>query len=217
MVGRRHLCEVNVTEVSSMLVVTVRENNASNLPSFKVVNRTPDLRLRFRQQHTDPLEYPVYVLQPAEYTYFSWDNPNLPKAIELCAVDDFGFQSNTVVYRLENVDDRMQPISVGNLHNRRTALSVREIVEGRTRVLIVSSEAPSVVEAEEHESDVTSLLRMANVDIFFKGLALSLVDDRPRELVSVTLEEITCRSLRSTSQWHFSLYHFQVLLRSVCH
>jgi hypothetical protein len=179
--GKRHMLEISVKDIDSVVVVVIREHSSTNLPAFKVVNRVPDLQLRFRQHGTNPTIVPRYILKPAGYMYFSWSDPSLPKHIELAAVDYLGNESPCVIYKLENVNSSLQRINVSSLENQRRELKAQVIVEGHTRVLIISNvDNPHKnysVSVNRRYDLVCSVMSAADLSMSLTGVSVSLIDE----------------------------------------
>ena len=180
--GKRHMLEISVKDVDCLVVIVVRQHTICNLPAFKIVNRIPDLQLRFRQQGTNPLIDPRYILKPAGFMYFSWSDPSLPKALELVAVDYLGNESPAVTYKLENVSNALTAINVTNLENQRRELKAQVIVEGHTRVLIISN-PESLSSSKSHSPSalrydlLCSAISAAEMTISLSGISVSLIDE----------------------------------------
>lgn len=180
--GRRHMLEISVKDIDSVVVVVIREHNATNLPAFKVVNRVPDLQLRFRQHGTNPTIVPRYILKPAGFMYFSWSDPSLPKHIELVAVDYLGNESPSVIYKLENVSSSLQSLNVSQLENERRELKAQVVVEGHTRVLIISnvdntSKKYGGASADRKYDLVCSVMSAADLSMSLTGVSVTLIDE----------------------------------------
>ncbi|CAE7748455.1 unnamed protein product, partial [Symbiodinium microadriaticum] len=213
--GKRHMLEISVKDVDCLVVIVVRQHTICNLPAFKIVNRIPDLQLRFRQQGTNPLIDPRYILKPAGFMYFSWSDPSLPKALELVAVDYLGNESPAVTYKLENVSNALTAINVTNLENQRRELKAQVIVEGHTRVLIISN--PECLSSSKSHSPsalrydlLCSAISAAEMTISLSGISVSLIDEEPQELISLTVDTIRLSSAFNTRQWEFTINHVQL-------
>jgi hypothetical protein len=206
--GYTHLMNVDIVHQGPVTIVTLREHNQNRLPAFKIENRTPDMRLRFRQQYSDKDDYPRRTLRPAEYCYYAWDNLNLPRVIELAAVDCNDVESPVVSYKMDGVDSVLTPLNVSSLVTKVTYLNVRMQVQGHVRILVVSA-----VEADEDASDLSvfaSLLLHASIDVSFRGVSVVAIDDTPSELFNLSIEGIRCTSLAGTPNWTASVMHVQV-------
>lgn len=216
--GDRHLLEVNVTECNSFNIITVSEHTARNLPDFMIVNEAPDFHLRFRQKHTNALAYPRQIVRPMEYLYYAWDDSNLPKVIDLVAVDKYGVESPVETYILENVGKKHPPLNVSMLDNRRTRLSVRVVIEGNTRKLVISNDDkflksgalgnPKAFAQEDCAGDVG--VHQINFMCNFAGISLSLIDEVPRELIHFTVDAIDIWSLPYSNKIQLTVRHLQL-------
>ncbi|CAE7596637.1 Mctp2, partial [Symbiodinium microadriaticum] len=214
----RHMLEVTVKDVDSMRVISIREHSLADPPAFKIVNRLPDLRVRFRQLHTDPTQYPRSSLSPAEYSYYAWDNTTLPKVLAVSAVDEHGVESPVGVYSVETVGVDLAPLNVTALKNRRSTVSVKVIVEGHTRCLELSNppdkeERRSFKQRERNMTRLEEMLmacRHSEVLFFFSGLNFSFIDETPREVICCALEEVSVYSPCNSSEFRFTLGHMQI-------
>lgn len=183
----RHMLEVNVKDVDSMRVISIREHSVANPPAFKIVNRLPDLRIRFRQLHTDATQHSRCILHPAEYMYYAWDNATLNKSLAVAAVDEFGVESPLGVYNVETVGVDLAPLNVSSLCNERSSVSVKVVVEGHTRCLVLSNPP----EKEEKLSfkklnnnsqmnkvqEILMACYRSEVLFFFSGVNFSFIDE----------------------------------------
>ena len=181
----RHMLEVTVKDEDSMRVIAIREHSLANPPAFKIVNRLPDLRVRFRQLNTDVLQHPRCTLQPAEYMYYAWDNATLPKLLAVCASDEYGVESPVGVYNVETVGVDLAPLNVSSLRNQRSTVAVKVIVEGHTRCLVLSNPTES---ADRHSfkklerklnvlQELLAACRLSEFLIAFSGLNFSYIDE----------------------------------------
>ena len=200
--GKRHMLEISVKDIDSMVVIVVRQHSNTNLPAFKVVNRIPDLQLRFRQHGTNPLIYPRYILKPAGFMYFSWSDPSLPKAVELAAVDYLGNESPTVTYKLENVSSSLTAINVTTLENKRRELKAQVVVEGHTRVLIISNpdnftNVASTSSRMMKYDLLCSAMSTPSMTIFLTGVSVSLIDEVSGHFSLSTEHSVLHRNLKS--------------------
>ena len=216
--GDRHLLAVNVQESSSFNIVTISEHSASNLPAFMIVNRVQDCHLRFRQKHTNVLAYPRQIVRPMEYLYYAWDDCNLPKIIDLVAVDQHGNESPAESYVLENVGKKHAPLNVSMLDNNRKQLLVKVIIEGHTRKLVISNndqemKSKSFLKYKDQSSDATTEFLINNhlrVMCSLSGLSLSLIDEVPRELIHFTIDDIEIYTLPHSNKIQLTIRHLQL-------
>jgi hypothetical protein len=217
--GRKKLLEIRIHDIDSLLVVVIKDHSASNLPAFKIVNRTPDLQLRFRQHYTNKLIVPRNIVPSASYCFYAWDNLCLPKLIEMVAVDDSGQQSPAVIYSLENVGLQMTKLQVKDLDNHREVLRAQIFVEGHTRVLVLSNE-----ESDSAESSLTqqqpspylgrdyfiSLLLATDIEMLISAVSVSLIDEHPEELIALDIDRIRLYSAARSMSWELTVAHMQL-------
>jgi hypothetical protein len=182
----RHLLEVTVKDVESVRVISIREHTIANPPAFKIINRLPDLRIRFRQVNTDPTQHSRCTLSPAEYMYYAWDNCTQHKSLAVCAVDEEGTESPLCVYNLEAVGIDLTPLDVSGLRNEREEVSVKVVVEGQTRCLVLSNppERGSRMSFRKIKATGTSRINelltvcyRSELLFFFTGLTISFIDE----------------------------------------
>lgn len=213
--GRKQLLEIRVHDIDSLLVVVIKDHSSSNLPAFKIVNRTPDLQLRFRQHHTNKLIVPRTIVPSASYSYYAWDNLCLPKLIEMVAVDDSGHQSPAVIYSLENVGLQMTKLHVKDLDNHREVLKAQIFVEGHTRVLVLSNDESDYVETQKPSQYLGrdyffSLLLVTDIDLLISGISVSLIDEHPEELIALNIDRIRLYSAARSMSWELTVAHVQL-------
>lgn len=163
-----------------MMVLVIREHSASNLPAFKIVNHTPDFFLRFRQIHTSAHLVTRSVVRPASYVYFAWDDPSKLSTIEMVAVDPRGVESPCVSFSLEEVGISPHSFDVSGLNNFRKHLKAQVVVEGHTRVLVISNPEtdPSghKIQTNDTKSHLTPLY-CTEFEFVLSRLSLSIIDE----------------------------------------
>jgi hypothetical protein len=216
--GRKKLLEIRIHDIDSILVVVIKDHSSSNLPAFKIVNRTPDLQLRFRQHYTNKLVVPRNIVPSASYCYYAWDNLCLPKLIEMVAVDDSGHQSPTVIYSLENVGLQMTKLHVRDLDNHREVLKAQIFVEGHTRVLVLSNEESDRVDSSLTQQPLPylgrdyylSLLLATDIEMLVSGVSVSLIDEHPEELITLDIDRIRLHSAARSMSWQLTVAHVQL-------
>lgn len=213
--GLSTLLNVAIETQGPMSIVTFKEHTEKMLPAYKIENRTPDLRIRFRQQNTDQDDFPRRTLRPSEYCYYGWDNLNLPKVLEIAAVDGDDLESPIVQYRLEGIGDRLPQLNISNLASRAKMLDVRMQLQGHIRIITISAEQRKSNDRKADSSDansglIASFLKIASFDFYFKGVAIAAIDDSPKELFNLTIEGIRCISHAHQSKWSAFILHCQV-------
>ncbi len=85
--GFYKLLNMNIMTSGAVSIISVVEHDNENLPAFRIENRTPDFRLRFRQTDTDKMEFVRRTLKSGEFCYYGWDDPNLSKTLDIAVVD----------------------------------------------------------------------------------------------------------------------------------
>ena len=213
--GDRVLLEVKVQEINSFNIVTIGEHSATNLPGFMVVNRAQDFHLRFRQKHTNVRAYPRQIVRPMEFLYYAWDDCNLPKEIDLVAVDKHGNECPVQSYVLENVGEYHPPLNVSMLDNRRTQLLVKVIIEGHTRKLIISNDfkdmrANGIITPQDHTRELLSDLSHIRFHCSLSGLSISLIDEIPRELIHFSVDDVQIFTLYRSHKIQLTVRHIQL-------
>jgi hypothetical protein len=215
MEGRKQLLEVRIHDIDSLLVVVIKEHSSANLPAFKIVNRTPDLQLRFRQHHTNKYITTRNVVPSASSCFYAWDNLCLPKFIEMVAVDDSGHQSPAVIYSLENVGSQLTNLLVRDLDNDREYLKAQVFVEGHTRVLVLSSYVSETTETKLSSSYLgrdyfLNLILATDLEMLLSGISISLIDEHPEELITVDVDRIRLSSAARSMSWELTVNHVQL-------
>lgn len=206
--GKRILIDIAIEKVESLVVVSLKDHSFTSLPPYKVENRTPDLTLRFRQQYTTLDSNPRHVLLPTEYTYFAWDNDSLPKAIEIVAVDKHGTQSPTALYKFDVIGKSLSNLNVSALDNVRSHLNVFVKVEGRTRVLVVTSPSENRVVLRNKKNSYLSEFKIgyimkSRISLCFSGLEISLINEvRKLIILYVHCEYVALDSARGCVYRH---------------
>jgi hypothetical protein len=209
------LLNLSVETQGPMSIVTFKEHSDKLLPAYKIENRTPDLRIRFRQQHTDQDDFPRRTLRPSEYCYYGWDNLNLPKVLEIAAVDGDDSESPIVEYRFENFGDRLPQLNISNLASNVKMLDVEMKLQGHIRIITISAEQRRSSDRKVESNDgsagsIAYFFKSASFDFYFKGVAIAAIDDSPRELFNLTVEGIRCISHSNQSKWAAYILHCQV-------
>jgi hypothetical protein len=212
--GHSKLLNVSVMTSGCVLIVTVCEHTKEALPAFRIENRTPDLRVRFRQHQTDKIDYVRRTLRPAEGCYYGWDDPNLPRAVELVVVDNNDVESQAVAYKIDSVDEFIPPISTQGLATRSVSLRVNIHIRGHIRVLTVSAAQPDDQDEDADNDDSLGLFASwilhASIDLSFRGVSLCAVDDTPSELCNLVVEGVRVTSLADSPLWTASVMHLQL-------
>ncbi|CAM9458521.1 unnamed protein product, partial [Ectocarpus fasciculatus] len=210
--GYSKLLSASVRSSGPVLIVSLCEQTKEALPAFRIENRTPDFRLRFRQHQTDKIDYVRRTLRPAEGCYYGWDDPNLPHAIELVIVDSNDVQSMPVVYKLDSIDEYLPPISTSGLSTKSQTIQVKIHIRGHIRVLTVNAGA---VQNSEYDTDdsmgiCAGYMLHASIDISFRGLSVAAIDDTPTELFNFVIEGVRVTSLAQNPMWTASILHVQL-------
>ena len=121
--------------------------------------------------------------------YYAWDNATLNKALAVAAVDEFGVESPLGVYNVETVGVDLTPLNVSSLCNERSSVSVKVVVEGHTRCLVLSNppekeEKLSFKKLNNSQMSKVQEVLMAcyrsEVLFFFSGFNFSFIDEVSR-------------------------------------
>ncbi len=95
--GLPKLLALSIMNTGPVSIISVNEHTSEFLPAFRIENRTPDLRMRFRQLNTDKIDYIRRTLRPGEGCYYGWDDPNLPRILEVAVVDSNDLESQVTI------------------------------------------------------------------------------------------------------------------------
>lgn len=210
--GFSKLLTVSVISSGPVMIATINEQSEEYLPAFRIENRTPDLRVRFRQSQTDEIDYVRRTLRPAEGCYYGWDDPNLPHSLELAVVDCNDTESQVTSYKIDTLDDSLPPINTRGMSTKSQNLRVRLHIQGHIRVLTIN--AATTEELEEDMDDSLGILSgcilHASIDVCFCGISIAAIDDVPDELFNFVVEGIRITSLAENPLWSVSVMHVQL-------
>ncbi|RLN21179.1 hypothetical protein BBJ28_00018588, partial [Nothophytophthora sp. Chile5] len=189
--GDGPVCSVAVHEVAETVFATVSDNSTN--PNYRIENRSTRHSFRYVQHGVKTAE--EILLGPLESHTFAWEDPKGELLLRITATH----------WKVPTVVDFLQ---IGEVKNTPQELHAEVYIDGSTRVFAMGdTKAYSDVRQRAFVSD---WLSNTLIDVSMHGVGITLVDEQPREILNITMENIRFDSQAGSRRVSMMAHHVQL-------
>jgi Ca2+-binding EF-hand superfamily protein len=191
--GDGPIVNISVHMADQTIFATLKDASAS--PHYRIENRSTRHTFRYVQRGATNAE--ELILKPLESHSFVWDDP-LAEALQL--------KVTPLQWKVPTVVDFMH---IGEIENMTPNDIYGEVyIDGSTRVFAVSdTRAFATVRQQAFLNDWLSNIL---IDLAIHGVGITIVDDYPREILNITMENLRLASSAGSRACVFTMHHIQL-------
>lgn len=188
--GDGPVCSVSLHETAETIFATV--SDISVKPNYRIENRSTRYSFRYVQHGVKTAE--EIVLGPLKSHTFAWDDPNGDLELRIVATH----------WKVPTPVDFMQ---IGEVKHAPQGLFGEVYIDGSTRVVALGD--TNIFSDVRQRTVVSDWLSNTVIDVSMHGVGITLVDEKPHEVLNITMETIMFDSKADSRRISLTVHHVQ--------